>query len=247
MYKNSLYCSSFSESYPGWQNRAFTKTLLPMLPPRFSTMIGEWAWNPWQWGDVTDVMPSRKRLREDRVTEQDQLPSSSLPSTSSSVPTHTWKFPRLTSHSNEMKLPGLPHTKVIDDEPAELKTLLLVDPAIDAIPLDQNTTTITTPIEKKPDDGGSNDSAISSLPSAISPSIESEEKRTTMPPPIPGPGDYSPKAVLLDKVAVSGGEEATDRDPKANVDKDPSTVSPEEYPSMMDNKDYDFRDRRQDY
>ena len=79
MYKNLLYCSTFSESYPGWQNRAFTKTLLPMLPPRFSTMIGEWAWNPWQWGDVTDVMPSRKRLREDRVTEQDQLPSSSLP------------------------------------------------------------------------------------------------------------------------------------------------------------------------
>lgn len=243
MYKNSLYCSSFSESYPGWQNRAFTKTLLPMLPPRFSTMIGEWAWNPWQWGDVTDVMPSRKRLREDRVTEQDQLPSSSLQSTSSSVPTHTWKFPRLTSHSNEMRLPGLPQTKVIDDEPAELKTLLLVDPAIDAIPLDQNTTTITTPIEKKPDDGGSNDSAISSLPSAISPAIESE----TLMPPIPGPGDDSPKAVFLDKVAVSGGEEATDRDPKANVDKDPSTVSPEEYPSMMDNKDYDFRDRRQDY
>jgi len=79
------------------------------------------------------------------------------------------------------------------------------------------------------------------LSSAISAAIESE----TLLPLIPV--DDSPKALLLDKVAVSGGEEATDRDPKANVDKDSSTVSPEEYPSMMDNKDYDFRDRRQDY
>ncbi|KAL7528515.1 hypothetical protein ACHAXR_002490, partial [Thalassiosira sp. AJA248-18] len=47
----------YPEIYPGAINRSFVKMFIPLLPSRASTIIGEMAWNPWQWGDV---MPQRR-------------------------------------------------------------------------------------------------------------------------------------------------------------------------------------------
>lgn len=51
----------YPEIYPGAVNRMFVKAFMPMLPPRFSTMIGEMAWNPWQWGDVMPQLQKNQR------------------------------------------------------------------------------------------------------------------------------------------------------------------------------------------
>ena len=73
---------------------------LPMLPSRVSNIIGEWAWNPWQWGDV---MPQRRRggtkFQDDSV-QDDRVSSTALSPQTSSL---TWKFRR--SSSNEIQLP----------------------------------------------------------------------------------------------------------------------------------------------
>jgi hypothetical protein len=93
----------YPEIYPGAVNRMFVKAFMPMLPPRFSTMIGEMAWNPWQWGDV---MPQRQMgqrrgrsivshaKHNDVYAEPDEI-DTPLQSTLSTVPTTMetpWKF-----------------------------------------------------------------------------------------------------------------------------------------------------------
>jgi len=102
----------YPEIYPGWQNRAFVKMFLPMLPPRVSNMVGEWAWNPWQWGDV---MPNHRssgsgsRDEEANVERKEKtLPPLSPQSVAAPPPSSTWTFRRSTSEpSNQMKLPDV--------------------------------------------------------------------------------------------------------------------------------------------
>ncbi len=90
----------YPEVYPGWQNRLFVKMGLPMLPSRVTTMIGEWAWNPWQWGDT---MPQRNQVAEKVIVEEDTTSSAASSQHASSL---TWKFRR--SPSNQMQLPEVP-------------------------------------------------------------------------------------------------------------------------------------------
>mmetsp|Transcript_8942 Transcript_8942/g.17820 ORF Transcript_8942/g.17820 Transcript_8942/m.17820 type:complete len:1086 (+) Transcript_8942:50-3307(+) len=94
----------YPEVYPGWENRLFVKIGLPVLPSRVANMIGEWAWNPWQWGDAT--MPQRHggTIVADKIqTEEDTTSSASSSQHASSL---TWKFRR--SSSNQMQLPDVP-------------------------------------------------------------------------------------------------------------------------------------------
>lgn len=146
----------YPESYPGWQNRAFVKMFLPMLPPRFSTMVGEWAWNPWQWGDVMPHRPGRSNREDPKLmVEQDDMTASSSISTPSSTadsaPTSpTWKFRRSSSSepTNQMQLPDIPKskasTKSSADVPSKSTSVELVGPVKDAVPVvDPNTTVIS--------------------------------------------------------------------------------------------------------
>ena len=93
----------YPEVYPGWQNSFFVKMGLPMLPSRVSMLLGEWAWNPWQWGDA---MPQRRgvNLVADKVrTDEDPTPPAASSQHASSL---TWKFRR--PSSNQMQLPDVP-------------------------------------------------------------------------------------------------------------------------------------------
>ena len=104
----------YPEVYPGWQNRLFVKMGLPMLPSRVSNIIGEWAWNPWQWGDV---IPHRSgAVISEKSVENDS--SSSAPS-SSSASSLTWKFRR--SSSNQMQLPDVPKESKKEQDVSEIK------------------------------------------------------------------------------------------------------------------------------
>lgn len=94
----------YPEVYPGWQNRLFVKMGLPMLPSRVSTMIGELAWNPWQWGDAVPQRSGGNQVTEKVTVEEDTTSSSAASSQHAS--SLTWKFRR--SPSNQMQLPELP-------------------------------------------------------------------------------------------------------------------------------------------
>ena len=94
----------YPEVYPGWENRLFVKIGLPVLPSRVANMIGEWAWNPWLWGDAT--MPQRHGgtiVADNIQTEEDTTSSASSSQHASSL---TLKFRR--SSSNQMQLPDVP-------------------------------------------------------------------------------------------------------------------------------------------
>ncbi|KAL7496202.1 hypothetical protein ACHAWT_009955 [Skeletonema menzelii] len=93
----------YPEVYPGWQNSLFVKMGLPMLPSRVSMLLGEWAWNPWQWGDA---MPQRRGVNlvaDKGRTDEDPTPPAA---SSQHVSSLTWKFRR--PSSNQMQLPDVP-------------------------------------------------------------------------------------------------------------------------------------------
>jgi len=255
----------YPESYAGWQNRAFVKTMLPMLPPRISTMVGEWAWSPWHWGDIIPNRDNRQRFKDSLVVEQD------IPPTSSSH--HTWKFPRLPTSSNELHLPQEQHNNDVLEEFDKLNAVF-VSPLEDATILAE---------EKKSELSNTEDGKSTSSPQAITesrtPENESDTKakkatpvtdeesikqtpqkaeNTIMAPatvevpnsnslvlsPASSSAEAKPTSPLFgffekDKV-VSGGEN-TDN---PHDEKEQSIIPP---PSMMDKKEYDFRDRRLDY
>ena len=83
----------YPEIYPGAVNRMLVKAFMPMLPPRFSTMIGELAWNPWQWGDV---MPQRRIFshanRNGVCVEQDGIESLGEEEYAGNGSISKWKF-----------------------------------------------------------------------------------------------------------------------------------------------------------
>ena len=121
--------SRYPEIYPGWHNRAFVKTMIPMLPQRASTIIGEWMWNPWKWGDV---MPSqhqrpgfngRRRNEQHLVIDKSNVtPSptqSAIPASAPNIP--TWNFRRLSSSQSDEVASPPEGTNVseLDEPPTE--------------------------------------------------------------------------------------------------------------------------------
>eukprot|EP00579_Thalassiosira_antarctica_P012024 CAMPEP_0201922536 /NCGR_PEP_ID=MMETSP0903-20130614/10545_1 /ASSEMBLY_ACC=CAM_ASM_000552 /TAXON_ID=420261 /ORGANISM="Thalassiosira antarctica, Strain CCMP982" /LENGTH=1160 /DNA_ID=CAMNT_0048459695 /DNA_START=49 /DNA_END=3531 /DNA_ORIENTATION=+ len=155
----------YPEIYPGWHNRAFVKMFMPMLPSRVSNIIGEWMWNPWQWGDVMPSQQrrlhpgfnSRRQVEEDDDNTKILPPLSTMPSTSASAPSAlTWKFPRLSSSlpNNQTQLPDVaPQPKAGVDsssDPTSKPTAMkIVDPVNDVLAPtdDQNTTIISEEAE----------------------------------------------------------------------------------------------------
>ncbi|KAL7457051.1 hypothetical protein ACHAWC_008546 [Mediolabrus comicus] len=124
----------YPEVYPGWQNRLFVKMGLPMLPSRVSNIIGEWAWNPWQWGDV---IPHRSgTMIQKGSVENDSTPSTSIPSSSSSASSLTWKFRR--SSSNQMQLPDAPKEPKKDVSEIKLPTQFVDPTAANLVPSDES-------------------------------------------------------------------------------------------------------------
>jgi len=199
----------YPEIYPGWMNRAFVKMFLPMLPPRASTMIGEWAWNPWRWGDV---MPQKRGGGESRISremeEQNRdneisstLPSQ-LPAASSSPSAHIWKFGRSSSStpsSNQMQLPGLPKSSKVTTEtlPGDVTSKATFVESVDPTSqthIDQNITTIT------------DDDAGSSL-GMESKAIQNDRASTNHPPSLANPQITA----ALGKVGEDSSASDTDR------------------------------------
>ena len=122
----------YPEVYPGWQNRLFVKMGLPMLPSRVSNIIGEWAWNPWQWGDV---IPHRSgTMIQKGSVENDSTSSTSIPSSSAS--SLTWKFRR--SSSNQMQLPDAPKESKKDVSEIKLPTQFVDPTASNLVPSDES-------------------------------------------------------------------------------------------------------------
>jgi len=247
----------YPESYAGWQNRAFVKTMLPMLPPRISTMVGEWAWSPWHWGDIIPNRDNRQRFKDSLVAEHDIQPP-----TSSSH--HTWKFPRLPTTSNEIHLPQEHHNNDVLEEFDKLSTVF-VSPLEDATILaeekkselsnteDDKSTIAESDVKEK--------KRIPTLPITDEESVkqtpQKAESEILAPVTVEVPNSNSlvlppasssvakPTPPLFgffekDKV-VSGGE---NEDNSLDGEKEQSIIPP---PSMMDKKEYDFRDRRLDF
>ena len=140
----------YPEIYPGAINRAFVKMFLPLIPPRVSNIIGEWAWNPWQWGDV---MPQRRsggsNIRGMQM-EDDQSSTSSLPTPSappSASQSSSWKFRRSSTPSNQMQLPDMPKSKSADSPElvSELPSMQIVDLVGDAAVDAGNVTAVDEP------------------------------------------------------------------------------------------------------
>jgi len=116
----------YPEVYPGWQNRLFVKMGLPMLPSRVSNIIGEWAWNPWQWGDAMPQRRGGSRFADEVSAEEDGTASSAASSPQSS--SLTWKFRR--SSSNQMQLPDIP--KETKKDVSEITSKLPIPQYVDA-------------------------------------------------------------------------------------------------------------------
>jgi len=244
----------YPESYAGWQNRAFVKTMLPMLPPRISTMVGEWAWSPWHWGDIIPNRDNRQRFKDSLVAEQDISPP-----TSSSH--HTWKFPRLPTSSNELHLPQEQHNNDVLEEFDKLSTVF-VSPLEDATILaeekkselsntEDDKSAESDTKEKKATPPVADEESIKQTPqkaenTIMAPvAVEIPNSNSLMLPPPSSSAEPKPTSPLFgffekDK-SVSGGE---NEDNSLDDEKEQSIIPP---PSMMDKKEYDFRDRRLDY
>ena len=279
-------------------NRVFVKAFLPMLPPRFSTMIGELAWNPWQWGDV---MPQRQsasnhRSRDDDNVVQDERTSSAVPPQSSNSP--TWKFLRSSSPSNQMQLSTTkPNAKDSSDMSLNPKAIDFIEPMRDLAYFHQNTTRSD---EKLPEI--SDVTSVDTKRAAVSPereiATETDERQNNISPtPLVSEDDGCNKSkndfgrmekkasvelptsrslVLPPASAVQPNDDhlstplavfgllENNRAPTSSSSEEStqsrdadSTVESRLYlhenttqtwlPSMMDKKDYDFRDRRLDY
>lgn len=117
----------YPEIYPGAVNRMFVKAFMPMLPPRFSTMIGEMAWNPWQWGDV---MPQRQKGQRrgrsiishenhnDVYAEQDEIyppvQSTLPPVPSTKEPSWKFQLPDLLKSNSRSEVEMIEHIHEIE-------------------------------------------------------------------------------------------------------------------------------------
>lgn len=264
----------YPEIYPGWHNRAFAKAVLPMLPPRFSIMIGEWAWNPWQWGDV---MPLR-RVRVERPDEPDEMTSPVL----NFAPNTSWKFLRSSPLSNQIQLPDSArpksgHATAVSPQPA----IEIVAPKGDVASLSTvtNLEDVNHAIQAHDSvlEETSNDNAVrgsddSQMSKEKGPNMDEnksnliEEKRNVevvvdvpallsielpqkVPVTYPSISPSSPPDAVgyfepSRKQISSPDEKPQGRDGTANSQKLSDSNGQTWYPSMMDKKEYDFFDRR---
>jgi len=122
----------YPEVYPGWQNRLFVKLGVPMLPSRVASLIGEYAWSPWQWGTVMPQIPQQK-VETSEMVEKTETKATE---TASSVPALTWKFRR---PSNQLRLPDMPrssHSESSDGTVSLSGTMQVADQTREVNPMD---------------------------------------------------------------------------------------------------------------
>jgi hypothetical protein len=275
-------------------NRVFVKAFLPTLPPRFSTMIGELAWNPWQWGDV---MPQRQsasnhRSRDDDNVVQDERTSPAAPQPSSNSP--TWKFLRSSSPSNQMPKPNAKDSSDMSPNPTGID---VIEPVRGLVHFHQNTTRSeeTLPESSAVNSVDTKQSAVSTEQDVATEKDECQNR--IMPTPLVsgydrsnrGKNDFgrmdekasvelpTSRSLVLSPASAAQPNDAHLSTPLAAFglsENNRATTSPssEEFtqsrdaggtvesqlylqentnqtwlPSMMDKKDYDFRDRRLNY
>ncbi len=243
----------------------FIKALLPMLPSRLSTIIGELAWNPWQWGDVVPQRRSRSthRIEEDGdVGEDDRTSHASSPT---SIP---WSFLRPSSRSNQMQLSTTKSSSNDSfDVPLDQRVVDFTEPVRGLILFHQNTTISD---ENNPGSlavrSGDTESALildkqdvaikhdRHQDSKILTTRASEDNGDTT-----GDNDSAREDVSTSRSLVLPPASAAQPIPTPQNHDADGTVESHMYlqentnqtwlplPSMMDQKDYDFRDRRLDY
>lgn len=116
---------------------------LPMLPSRVSNIIGEWAWNPWQWGD-TIPQRSGDGIIADKTPIVEGTTSPAAESPQHHASSLTWKFRR--SSSNQMQLPDIPkdRKKSAEDSGSNIPTPPIFDAtAANLVPKDESPTSGT--------------------------------------------------------------------------------------------------------
>ena len=292
----------YPEVYPGWQNRLFVKMGLPMLPSRVSNMIGEWAWNPWQWGDT---MPQRSGgIVAEKAPIVEGTTSLAAESPQHHTSSLTWKFRR--SSSNQMQLPDTPKDKKKSAEKStsNMPTPHLYDAtAANLVPKDESPTSGSGGTAILPHGEVSKEDSKESTKSKASqsqatddeaegngkdddaPSATSNTEKESTPEKgdsffIESTGEVSPQqpssASVLPLPPVTSNESSSPSTPMILIDKDKdpenksmqdkstkddsnknsekkNSLNPESMttiemlPSMLDNQEYDFRDRRLDY
>ncbi|KAL7521684.1 hypothetical protein ACHAWX_006358 [Stephanocyclus meneghinianus] len=213
----------YPEVYPGWENRIFAKLGLPFCPPRIAGLIGEYAWSPCQLG-----IPSTRKI------EVKTLPP---------VPSHTWKFRRPSLSSGILRLPDMPkrqtfETKIdgLADSPRDGETIKLNNTNAGVDPIISNSDALVAPVitgASASSFASSSSSANLSLseiqdrkfPSESLLHLHADEKEPWL-----GHSEYD--------AGINSGEVDTVIIPKSNETW---------YPSMLGQKQYDFRDRRLDY
>lgn len=271
-------------------NRVFVKAFLPMLPPRFSTMIGELAWNPWQWGDVRPQRRSGSniRSREDENVGQDERTSPVKPVP---PPPHapSWKFlsqmqlstsKSSANGSSEMSLnPAAieliePVRELVQSQNAtksqeklsESSAVYSDDTERTAVSTEQDVVTekderlnSKMPTHQVSEDVGSNkgknvfgrleekaSELSTSRPLVLPPASASHPNDAQISTPLTVFGLENNKATKTS----SSEESAQNRYDDGTVESQlflQENTNQTWLPSMMDKKDYDFRDRRLDY
>eukprot|EP00804_Cyclotella_cryptica_P021717 CCRYP_012876-RB/>CCRYP_012876-RB protein AED:0.06 eAED:0.06 QI:334/0.8/0.83/1/0.8/0.66/6/506/945 len=207
----------YPEVYPGWENRIFAKLGLPFCPPRIAGLIGEYAWSPWQLG-----IPSKRQM------EVKALPS---------VPNNSWKFRRPSLGSGMLRLPDMPKRQI-----SEAKT---DDILFSRSPRDEESIKLN-------DAHVGVDPIVSESVAQVVPKNTSESASSvaspTSPPNLPLLGiqdrKMPPESSAQQQVGDGLGH------PEYDTNKDSGEVDtviiPKSnetwYPSMLDQKQYDFRD-----
>ena len=225
-------------------------------------MIGEWAWNPWQWGDVT---PHRRGER-DMSNEPKEKPSSLL----NFAPSTSWKFLRPSLPSNQIQLPDLakPKATSVATPPA----IEIVDPSTDSasqstgarsedanhatVPAhdsssDQtNVSNAVVRSESSSSEDKENTEVAMNMPALRLLELEHSQKQSPSNPPFTSQdvvGFYDTNTLaeshLIDEPQGQDGTVEAAADSRQSSDDNSQAW----YPSMMDKKEYDFFDRRLNY
>ena len=238
-------------------NSVFVKALLPMLPSRLSTIIGELAWNPWQWGDV---MPQRRSMSNHRSEEDANLGGDERASHAPSPTSIPWSFLRSSPLSNQMHLStSKSHSNDLSEMSSDESVLNLIEPVRGLILFHQNKTGSE---EKMPErltvNSDDTNSAVVFAEQDMTKTNENQNSRITT---IQAPDDDGSKtdSTTVRSFVLPPASVAQPKIPNPQTCDADGTVESKLYlqeksnqtwlplPSMMEKKDYDFRDRRLDY
>jgi hypothetical protein len=257
----------YPEVFVGWHNRVFAKAVLPMLPQRFSIMIGEWAWNPWQWGDV---MPQRRGVVE-KSNQLDEKTSSLF----NFAPSTSWKFLR-PPPSNQIQLPEVAKPEASHAANVSPPVIEIVDPEVVSETLNMKpegvisdrthdealAQTIETNAAVRKDanhyvehQGESNQieetknmEVVAEVPAPRSLELPPSSALLPIPPP-------SDAVVIFEtgKISAPSSSDESLQNHDAQVEGSAESHQSSDdnnqtwYPSMMDKREYDFYDRRLNY